>query len=117
MTRDCSNCGSSNTEHVEESHSVHLYRHRDDFQQCLDCGRMEAYRGAALEDVELGLAFYDVEARTRAERPRCEDHRVNMVPTKIWPTEGRVQFKCDAPTETGPCQAVEYVELEDVNDE
>lgn len=124
----CSNCGSGDVEHVEESHSLHLYRHRDDMQQCQNCGHIEAYRGVALDPEDDGMAFYNVEDGTKAERPECPVHGDLMQPTKIWPDEGRVQFKChqtvtqprDAgasrlPLPTGKCQQIEYVEMEDAD--
>lgn len=115
--KPCSNCGSEAVQYVKETHSIHLYRHRDHFQQCQDCGRIEAFRGEGI-DPEKGLAFYLPNAELVARRPRCPDHDRAMVPTKCWPAEETTQFKCPEELADGVvCQAVETVEMEAVNAE
>lgn len=111
--KPCGQCGSDDVRHVDETHSIHLYHHSDQFQQCQECGRMEAYRGVAA-DPETGLAFYLPDRDVGAPRPLCSIHERPMQPTKCWPDELRVQFKCTERTADGVCQAVETADLEPV---
>lgn len=112
MTENCPECGGE-AEHVDEGHGIHLYVHRDDYAQCVECGHFFAYRGVATEDENAGFAFYDAESGKGAERPTCPKHGVKMWPTKVWPSEDRVQFKCDEDDEDAEkaCQRVQYRDL------
>lgn len=106
---DCPRCDSTHTANVDESHSVHLYRHTDDMAQCQKCGHMWAWRGRAIDDADEGLAFYVPTIDKGAERPECPKHGDAMQPTKFWPDEEVVQFKCPKPTpeeDTEVCQRI-----------
>lgn len=110
---DCPECG-GDAAHVDESHALKaIYGHRDDYAQCGECGHIFAYRGVA-DDPREGFSFYDIEAGTGTERPKCPKHEIAMTATKVWPSDGRVQFKCDEPDEDlgEPCQRVRYADLE-----
>lgn len=101
--RPCPECGSEATKKRDESHSLNLYRHTDDWAQCFDCGHWFAYRGRG-EDAERSFAFYDAEAQLGALRPPCPEHDCPMQPTKVWPSEERAQFKCREGPVADPCQ-------------
>lgn len=111
MTEQCPECD-GDAEHVDENHALNaIYDHRDDYAQCEDCGHIFAYRGVA-DDEAAGFAFYDVEKGIGAMRPTCPEHGRPMVPTKHWPSEETVQFKCDhADPDEDACQRIAVSDL------
>lgn len=115
----CGECGGTDVETLDESHSLSLYDHRDVRYYCRECDRIITYGKA--KDPEEGLAFYLPERGIGAERPLCPDHDVRMTPTKAWVDQSAgetIQFKCEVVDGGEECQRVisrEAIPAEDVD--
>lgn len=105
MSKQCE-CGATEYEQIRESHGLNLYAHTDKWFQCQECGEIITH--GIPDDHDAGMQFYNVETDDVYPRPDACCER-ELMPTKIWPSNDTVQFKCPE------CYRVVTVEPEGVS--